>query len=127
MKITKFFLSLIIFFASTAQSAALQNSFDVVGLQDQKEINKEKLTKQIKSIICDEQIYELYVLINSETLHHYSQGNKELGEDIIDLHDSFINRDVAQVKLDEFCSKWGLENINISEVIRLGWRAIKGL
>ncbi len=115
----------LLFLVSAGQSAALQNGLDIYVEQNQGEINKQKLAQQIKSLIREEKVYEVYVLINSETLHHYSQGNKELGEDIIDLHDAFIDRDEAQIKLDEFCRKWDLENINISEVIRLEHVKIK--
>lgn len=80
-------------------------------------INKQELTQKIKGLIIDELHYEMYVLVDA-SIHHYSQGNKELGEDIIDLHNSFSNNDLVQTKLDAFCAKWNLIPIKIDEIIR---------
>lgn len=104
MKTIKLFL-----FATLLSVSWLFCSIDM-----QPKINKQELTQKIKNLIFEEFVYEIHVIVINPS--SYSQGNKELEEDIINLNDSFsIDWETAQTKLDEFCKKWDLENIKISD------------
>lgn len=78
------------------------------------------LTKEIRRIIF--RVFFEEVAIISGDFSDAAQGNVELAHDLKKLFCVSFNRDeeVAQKELDEFCSKWGLEKIEISQAPLFG-------
>lgn len=79
------------------------------------EINKKVLMLKIKQIIYMVFFQEMGII--GGDFSDMAQGNAELAQDLKELFCVSFNRDdeIAQEKLDEFCQKWELEKIEISE------------
>lgn len=78
-------------------------------------VDKQTLSSKIKSIVY--QVFFQEMAIKSGDFSDIAQGNAELAKDLKELFCVSFNSDneIAQEKLDEFCHKWGLEKIEISE------------
>lgn len=78
-------------------------------------LDKMALTKSLKNDIYAIFVHEMAIISKNFTL--MAQDNPELEKDLANLYSSFlVSQATAQEKLDTFCTKWNLGEINIANL-----------